>query len=297
MAPGEAAAQRSLDAAVAAAGGWVVAGRSTGADELVRRRPRALELRNKDTSVLRRLAELEFLNLNAADAEIKPVNNLARLRGLVVDSWAGDLDFARLAALEWLHVTETARGQLDTLYAGHGRLHHVEIGKYPEFDLAPLAGLRSLVRLEVFNSRRLLSLEGVGDLAPPLKALELALCPKLDSLRGIAHPGLESLGIASCNRIDDLAELAGAPALRYLALEQRKTPSLRPLAAHPALEVVQVIGSAPKQDVEALMTVPTMKMIAVGAKRWVRQPGGGFRQLDFGDVGPFEDYRLQLMRL
>jgi hypothetical protein len=287
-------ALRSRDRAVEAAGGWQIALRR---DNPIPGRPKALELRSKDMSVLEALPDLEFLNLNATNAAIEPVNRLSRLRGLAVDSWVGDLNFANLPRLEWFHVTESDEGALDTLYAGHDRVHHVEIGKYRRPDLTPLTGLPALVRLEVFNTRKALSLDGLLDLAPSLRALDLALCTRLESLDGIGHPGLESLDIQGCNRIDDLAPLADARNLKLLQLEQAATPPLGALADHPSLEIVSIVGRVPESEVRALMAAPALRMIVANGNWWVREgQGGQFEAKEYEDVANLEAYRFELMR-
>jgi len=287
-------ALRSRDRAVETVGGWQIALRR---DNPIPGRPKALELRSKDTSVLEDLPELEFLNLNATNADIELVNRLHRLRVLAVDSWVGHLDFANLPRLEWFHVTETDEGALDTLYAGHDRVHHVEIGKYREPDFKPLTGLTSLERLEIFNTRKALSLDGLLDLAPSLRALDLALCTRLESLDGIGHPGLECLDIQGCNRIEDLFPLADAPNLKLLQLEQARTPPLSALTDHPSLEIVFVVGRVPETEVRALMEAPALRMIVANGNWWVRQGrDGSFEARAYEDVADLERYRFELMR-
>jgi hypothetical protein len=224
---------------------------------------------------------------------------MASLRGLVVDSWTGDLDFSSLPNLEWFHITEADPGQLDSLFAGHARVHHVAIGKYAERDLRALANLTALVRLELFNTRRLVSLDGAEKLAEQLRSLDLAICPKLKSLEGIGGAsGLEYVGLTSCNKIEDLTPICGLDGLVALDIEMRKPPPLIPLASHPNLRFVSVIGgSRPRAEVENLLDAPSLEMVSVRRSVWLRT-NGEWAMFDAYDSGMYEEQyaRLEAIR-
>ena len=268
--------------AVEAAGGLYIV--ATEADQEEARtavasgRIRALEVQTAELGFLEGLP-LEYLTLNVTEPWIEAVNSLGRLRGLSADTWRGPLDFSRLPALEWFNVTEVAHGQLERLaQTGHERLRDVSIGRYRWDDLRPLAGLASLERLEIVDSRALRRLDGVEHLGC-LRALELATCPRLDSLEGIARAGqLEGLVIRSCSRVDDLGPVANGGSVGALMLEMRKPPSLAPLVESAGLEAVWLVGGTkrPTSEFDALRAMPTMTFIADSRRCWIRDTEGSW---------------------
>ncbi len=264
--------------AIEAAGGLWVAGPDTDSVQLRRAvvsgQVRALESHLRDIGALAGLP-LEYLFIATPNVDAAHVNTLTGLRGLSLDSWAGDLRVDEMADLEWFGVVEVGKGQLDTLWAnGHSDLRWLSVGKYRERDLQALSRLPRLADLAIVDSRSLVSLGGIEELQQ-LQRLELAMCSALEDVAGIEDAtAVRSVVLESCNRVDDLSPLAELPELRVVQIEMRTPPSLRSLAGHPTLEFVWLIGGKPRADeVDALLESPSLRMINARRESWLRTGG------------------------
>jgi hypothetical protein len=237
---------------------------------------RALEVQAHDLDFLTGLP-LEFLSLNVAMPRIEPVNSLGRLRGLGLNAWTGDLDFRALPNLEWLEASELERGQLKGLFEqGHGRLHHLGIGKYRETDLSPLRALSALTHLSVGNSRALARLTGIEAL-PRLRHFDVYSCRVLASLSGIeAATSLQHVELTRCNGIDRLDDVATLPDLRSLQIEMDRPPPLAPLVSHPSLEYLWLVGGRKPavEDISRLLENPPLRFLSSSRSLWMRVSTG-----------------------
>ena len=253
---------------------------------------RAVEMHGKDLTPLADFP-VEFLFANWPNVDAAPVNHMTRLRGLSIDSWRGDLMISRLRHLEWFGVVEVGHGQLDELFDnGHPTLRLLSAGKYREPDLLPLEHLGGLMSLAVVDSRSLTTLDGLGAL-PRLLSLDLTTCPGLATLAGIEQAKtLQAVTLESCNKVDDISPLADLHDLRVVQIEMRSTPSLAPLAGHPSLEYLWVIGRKPPSDqIEALLDTPSLRMIMTGPASWLRLSTGWEH---FADASAMSEDVLQL---
>ena len=236
---------------------------------------RAIEVQTRELSWLEGLP-LDFLVLNVTAPDIAPVNTLPTLRGLTVDSWQGDLAFALLPNLEWFGVVEAEPGQLDGLYRlNHSTISMLSIGRYREGELTALAGLGRLKSLSIVDSRSLTSLEGIEALTD-LRVLDLSMCRKLPGLAAMdGAAALQAVTLDTCNHVGDLHQLALLPDLRVVQIEMRTLPGLGPLAGHPTLEFVWLIGGRPTPgDVEALLADSALKMVKANRAVWMRGNDG-----------------------
>jgi hypothetical protein len=259
-----------------AGGLWAALGRPDPAaivGEVRARGIRALEVQHADLEFLRELPDLEFLFVASDPSDATPVMALPNLRFLsFTGTWAGSLDFGVFPRLEWFSAVETPKGGggLETLFAGHDRLHELALGRYPWPDLSPLAGL-ALRRLTIWDSRSLASLDGLAALAPTLRGLDLERLPNLPSLDGIeVLADLEVLRLSLLRHVTELGFVAGLPKLRALHIfELKGVGSLRPLAGHPALECL-TFGRIADLDLAPLETLPQLRLVHTGRYRWNR---------------------------
>jgi hypothetical protein len=122
------------------------------------------------------------------------------------------------------------------------------------------------------------------------------MCPGLATLDGIeAAKALQAVTLETCNRVDDLGPLADLPDLRVVQVEMRSTPSVAPLAGHPSLEYLWVIGRKPPSDqIEALLETTSLRMIMMGRATWLRLPTGWKH---FEDSYTMSEDELQLREL
>ena len=253
---------------------------------------RAVEMHGGDLASLADFP-VEYLFTTWPNVDAAPINRMTRLRGLSLDSWGGDLLVSRLRHLEWFGVVEVEHGQLDELFDnGHPTMRWFSAGKYREPDISPLERLVGLTSLAVVDSRKLTTLEGLGALSR-LASLDLTMCPKLASLDGIeAATALQAVTLETCNRVDDLGPLANLPDLRVVQIEMRSTPSVAPLAGHPSLEYLWVIGRKPPSgEIEALLETTSLRMINAGRATWLRLPTGWKH---FDDIYAMSEDELEL---
>lgn len=281
-------------AAIEAVGGLYIAAEDGDRDQFRRAvldgEVRAIEVQTRDLSWLVGLP-LDFLVLNVPAPDIAPVGTLPTLRGLTLDSWHGDLDFAQLPNLEWFSVVELGPGQLDGLYRlGHSTVSTLSIGRYRESDVTALAGLGRLKSLTIVDSRALTSLEGIEALTN-LRVLDLSICPQLSGLNAIhGAAALQAVTLETCNRVSDLHPLALLPDLRVVQIEMRTLPGMGPLAGHPSLEFVWLIGGRPTpEDVEALLADSQLKMVNAGREVWMRRNNGWTHVPDLYAMAPPDD--------
>lgn len=165
--------------AIEAAGGLYVVPANASASELRHAveavGTRALEVRTGDLTVLEGL-DLEYLFVAAPVADVRPLDGLPALKGLSLESWRGELDLARLPALDWFGALEVKPGQVEVLLAAdHPRLTWLALGRYRNDDLTPLGRLPALATLWVGETRTLVTVDGVADL-PRLRSLTLSRC-------------------------------------------------------------------------------------------------------------------------
>lgn len=282
--------------AIAAAGGMVVVPRDA-APEAIRQAvdagAHALELHQGLLAMLAGSA-VEFLHVVSATADLTGLRDVPRLRSLSVDAWRGDLDLAALPALEWLHAAEVEPGQFESLMVPHPCLRHVRIGRYRGEDLSWLDRWPRLAYASLWQAPVLASPAG---LPAWVEVLELASCPRLATLDGVAAaPGLQALVLERCDGIDDLAPLASLPGLRLVQLDMRRPPSLAPLAGHPRLAFVWVLGGLPPPgEVEALLESPELRMVNIRRASWMRGPTGWDHFPDIYAMSPDELARRELL--
>lgn len=242
-------------------------------NEVLSRGIRSLEVHTPDLSFLDGLP-VEYLFVNTALPDIRPVHGLPELRSLVLDAWTGEIDLSELPQLRWLEVLEVEKDQLDRLLAqGHLGLDHLVVGKWRQPDLTGLGRFPRLSHLAVGDTRSLVSLDGAKQLSR-LRVLELYVCPGLTDLKGIEGAALVHLGIESCNKVTDLAPLASLPNLRSVQIELRRPPPLEPLFGNRNLEFVWLIGGKrPPEELAALRDLPSTRIVQASRETWLRADG------------------------
>lgn len=265
--------------AIEAAGGLYVVPANASASELRHAveavGTRALEVRTGDLTVLEGL-DLEYLFVAAPVADVRLLDGLPALKGLSLESWRGELDLARLPALDWFGALEVKPGQVEVLLAAdHPRLTWLALGRYRNDDLTPLGRLPALATLWVGETRTLVTVDGVADL-PQLRSLTLSRCARLETLSGIERsPSLQAVVVDSCPRVQVLDPLADVAGLRLVQIESRNPPSLQPLIGHPRLEFARVVGGRPPAaEVDALLGNPSLRLLVTGRATWLRDRDG-----------------------
>jgi hypothetical protein len=259
---------------MAAAGGLWLADYSTDREAVVaevrERGIRALEVVG-DLSFLTELPELEFL-IARDPPDVAPIHTLSKLRVLSFPgTWEGHLDARAWPVLLRFGATEIPKdgGGVETLYA-HPRLLSLGLQRPRLVDLGPIAAPR-LASLSVADSRTVVSLAGIDELASTLLDLTLSGLPALESLHGLeALRRLEVLHLDGLRQITSLEIVAELPSLRFLdVLDLKNVESLRPLAGHATLEYIG-FGRTADLDLEPLLTIPNLELFNTGTYRWNR---------------------------
>lgn len=148
-------------------------------------------------------------------------------------------------------------------------LRLLNIQNYPSEDFRAIEGLVNLRELEI-TSRRLVSLHGIEGLRQLLR-LDLADCPKLESLAGLESCGdLAEIRIENCKRfysIDMLGELKLVKKI-YL-IDCGKIKTLQPISGCKQLQSILLIGSTivVDGDMTPLLLIPTLKDVAFVDRR------------------------------
>ena len=223
-------------------------------DLITRRDMAALRALNPDHGV-RQLTGIEWaVNLRqlcvtqSTVSDLAPLAGMASLRDLVLYGDFADLSpLASLASLRYLYLSGQRGGRLDRRatwdlapLAGLRSLTSLHLTRTAISDLAPLAGITSLTSLG-------LSLNAISNLA---NVASLARLPSLTALylysSGVAELGpiagmtqLTHLDLGH-NGISDLAPLAGLTSLTWLRLVGNQVADLGPLAGLTALETLHL---------------------------------------------------------
>jgi hypothetical protein len=283
---------------MAAAGGlWLVdraTDRDAAAAEARERGLRALEVAG-DLSFVEQLPELEFL-VARDPPDVAPLHALSKLRLLSFPgTWGGRLDGAAWPALEWFSANEIPKdgGGVETLFA-HPTARSLGLGRPRLADLDPIEAPK-LESLSIAQTRTLGTLAGLEKHASTLLDLSLDALSALESLRGIeALERLEVLHLSGLRNVTSLEDVARLPRLRFLdVFDLKNVESLAPLAAHPTLEFVG-FGRTKDLDLDALFTIPNLKLVNTGTYRWNRD----VHDLPYlHDVAPDDPRRREWNRL
>ncbi len=190
------------------------------------------------------------------------VGVMPHLESLRLDSWSGRIDFGRFPALRHLGYASKGTG-VETLAECGAPLESFGCGGWHEKDLSAF-GKFALADLTLSHSRKLRCLDGLQAHHGSIESLEIVSGSVLQSLDGLAGAEkLMHLALPRCHRLRDLAPIAELPALRWLVLENnRDLPSLEPLAGHPSLEVVMLIGIN-YLDLDPLLKIPGLRHVAL----------------------------------
>lgn len=257
----------SLNAAIREAGGEAVV-----TDEVDRPAlddVKAVQIHSGDLTPLEGLP-IEFLSVVSVSLEAETLAALPRLRSLSIDGWSGDLDLTALPELRWLSITDIDRTRAASLRISHDGIRHLTLGRYRSTDLADLAGFANLVSLTLTRAP-IESLTGI-EAFPELRALDLEQCRRLSHLGGIeAASRLQSVVLTGCTQLDELTGLTPLSDLGAVQVEMPQAPPLEPLVGHTSLEFLWLIrGSRPRDELEALLASPRMRMLNVNRETWMR---------------------------
>jgi hypothetical protein len=286
-----------VDAIEADGGLWSAGDYYTDADAVVARArevgARALRLDFRDLSLLESLPEVRYLHLSSDGMPaMDPVASLRGLRALIIETKAmrGALDPLSFPDLRWLKVSVGGKGGLAVLPSilrGHPRLEYLSIAEMTFRTVAELCpGFPSLRVLKVVYGDRLRSLGSMDAVAASLRVLDLHLTAirSLDGAESLAN--LEALSLFGA-KVTDLTPLRGLQHLRY-ALLLTAVASLRPLAGHPSLRMLELLQHGQDEDLSVLDTLPNL--VAVGrGKSFV----GETRFPDINDLARDDPLRLE----
>ena len=135
-----------------------------------------------------------------------------------------------------------------------------------------LTGLSQLTRLEYLriDSRRLLSTKGIAAL-PAIERVVFSGCTKLADVNELwTLPRLWEVELAGCGSLGHIRGVERCKTLKSLTLENCKDiESLRPLAALPALEILDFTGTTVigDRDVALLAKLPALKKVFFQPRR------------------------------
>lgn len=261
-----------LQAAMLEAGGeWVVerdADPAAVVSAALDRGVRALSVSGPDIGFVRDLPDLEFLRVGDC-GDVSPALELPRLRSFAAVSWRGRIDGPAWPELRWFGAGEVPKdgGGIDTVL-GHEAVRSLWLGRFRGTDLTSVTAPH-LVELSVGPAAALASLAGLEQHADRLEVLDLSATPALTSLAALAEMRqLAVLGIGGARHVTTLDDVAQAPALRLLKIDELTVvESLAPLAGHPRLEFLSV-GRVRDKDLAPLHQVPRLRLVVGPPAGW-----------------------------
>lgn len=222
-----------------------------------------------DLAFVKDFPSLRYLEIaDPAPADLRPLESLSNLRGLMIESPPCGLDFACFPELEVF--TGAWHSENRGLSAAR-ELRRLHIGKYvtKTRDFSALAGSIRLEELHLTQTP-IQSLDGLETLED-LRYLELAYAPKLRSLEAFARCGdsLRELSLQKLPTIASYQPLAALSRLRRLKVSScapmpdlKWTEPLRQLDFFTFVETNVIDG-----DMTPLLRLPALRIVGTGQKR------------------------------
>lgn len=255
---------------------------------------RALSVPGPDIGFVRELPDLEFLRVGDC-RDVSPALGLSRLRSFSAVSWRGRVDGDAWPRLRWFGAGEVPRdgGGLESVL-GHDAVRSLWLGRFRGTDLSAVTAPR-LRELHLGPASALESLAGLEQHADRLEVLDLHSTPSLTSVAVLAQMRrLAVLGVGGARHVTTLDEVAQAPSLRFLRIDELKgVESLAPLAGHASLEFV-VLGRVRDKDLGPLHDLPRLRLVAGPPVGWK----GDIHELPYmHDIPEDDDRQVEYARL
>ena len=222
-----------------------------------------------DLAFLKDFPSLRYLEIaGPAPTDLRPLESLSNLRGLMIESPPCGLDFACFPQLE---VFTGSWHSENRGVAAARELRRLHIGKYvaKTRDFSALAGSIRLEELHLTQTP-IQSLDGLQTLED-LRYLDLAYAPKLSSLEAFTNggDGLREIAFQKLPAIASYQPLAALHRLRRLKLSScapmpdlRLTEPLRQLDFFTFVETNVIDG-----DMTPLLRLPALRTVNTGQKR------------------------------
>jgi Leucine-rich repeat (LRR) protein len=189
---------------------------------------------------LLKVPELRVLALSSAPKiSLAALEEMPALEWLSIDDNEEPLDFSKLPNLQLLMFWWNKKRVLPVV--GLDRLKDLTVWRFPHDDLSILRAYQSVEKLNMFQSRKLKTLDGVGS-CRSLDRVSFAYCPELAEISSIATLGQ----------------------LRYIGLENdQRIASYEAIGAVSSLQEVEIRKSAPVADLNFLRPLSRLRSLTI----------------------------------
>jgi hypothetical protein len=195
-----------------------------------------------DFQFLEELDGLRLLNIISIPVDtLSVIDQLTELESLGISChWKKSINLSKLENLKSCYISWD-KGAESVLQCD--ALQYLYIDMFKLKDYSAFLGLRNIRTLTIANS----SFADLAVLAnmKNIKKLELTNCKKLESLKGLEQlQSLEWLSIDGCGKINAIGEIAELPNLRILQFRDTKElASIKPISKLRQLQVLSFYGS------------------------------------------------------
>ncbi len=243
-----------------------------------------------DLSILSSLnGKIEKIVINAASIDWDGISSLIEVKSLILtDYMKNQINFSKLVNLSelWIDGREANIEQIYTIKT----LESVRLANYKEVNLSKLEKLHNLVILELVDSKKLSSLEGIKCFTK-LQKLNLVCCTKLEDVDGVKSLSkLKMLRIDSCKKVrltDDFSYLKN---LKYLGIfRQKEIVSLQPFKDCRSLEILLVADlKVTDGKVQFIKELPNLKKLIFQHKKHYDENLTSFKRELLEKFGDYE---------
>lgn len=202
--------------------------------------------------------DIEHLVVRGEQVDWDTVTTWSRLRVLVLEgSLKTPIDFSAFPDLQFLDGYSDAA--MDRSLPGARSLVALRLHKASMAGIEAFAKLPNLRALSVVQGTKL-TLASRALESPGLRYAEFVRCTGIGEIGDLSRcSDLVALNFERCNKIADVREVATAPALREFLLDTAEVPTLRPLAAAPALERLRFDCRIADGDLSFLFDMPKLR--------------------------------------
>ncbi|MFY8351377.1 hypothetical protein AAEU29_12635 [Pseudoalteromonas sp. SSM20] len=251
----------------------------------------SLEVGNwEDLGLLTKLnGSFKKLVINKVRVDWCSISKLDELEELyLTDYLKNKVDFSNFKNLKslWIDGREENIEQIYTIKT----LESVRLANYKEVNLSKLEKLHNLVTLELVDSKKLSSLEGI-ECFTKLQKLNLVCCTKLVDVDGVKSLSkLKMLRIDSCKKVrltDDFSTLKN---LKYLGVfRQKEIVSLLPFKDCRSLEILLVADlKVTDGKVQFIKELPNLKKLIFQHKKHYDENLTSFKRELLEKFGDYE---------
>ncbi|WP_157813550.1 hypothetical protein [Pseudoalteromonas spongiae] len=248
-----------------------------------------------DLSILSSLnGKIKKIVINAASIDWDGISSLIEVKSLILtDYMKNQINFSKLVNLSELRI-DGREENIEQIYTIK-TLESVWLANYKEVNLSKLEKLHNLVILELVDSKKLSSLEGI-ECFTKLQKLNLVCCTKLEDVDGIKSLSkLKMLRIDSCKKVRLTDDFSSLNNLKYLGIfRQKEILSLLPFKGCRSLEILLVADlKVTDGKVQFIKELPNLKKLIFQHKKHYDENLTSFkRELleKFGDYEIIEKY-------